>query len=54
MTDEEAAAEIEAKCMHGDVEAAHCDADAILCDVLRGLGYTKTVEAWKRVDKWYA
>lgn len=54
MTDAEAAARIKEKCSHGDWEIAHIDADEILCELLRSLGYAKTVEAWVAVDKWYA
>jgi hypothetical protein len=54
MTDEEAAAQIKERCSHGDTEAAHGVADDILCDLLKSLGYVKTVEAWEAVDKWYA
>lgn len=38
----------------GDAERAHFDADMILCDVLRTLGYHDIVDAWWKVEKWYA
>lgn len=38
----------------GDPEAAHMNADQTLCDLLDSLGYGEVVEAWRRVDKWYA
>lgn len=41
-------------CMTGDQECDHSKADDILCDLLRILGYEKTVAAWDQVDKWYA
>ena len=37
-----------------DTEGAHCYADEVLCDLLIELGYTKVVEAYHEVDKWYA
>ena len=54
MTDEQTAAKIHDNCDHGDTEAAHDNADKILCELLTSLGYVKTVEAWNSVDKWYA
>lgn len=38
----------------GDYETAHSEADDILCDVLKLLGYEDIVEAWDKVGKWYA
>lgn len=38
----------------GDIEAAHAAADDVLCDLLHALGYGDVVEAWERVEKWYA
>lgn len=37
-----------------DTEAAHSEADGILCDLLIALGYASVVEEWAKVDKWYA
>ena len=37
-----------------DPKQAHEDADKVLCDVLRFLGYGKLVALWKKVGKWYA
>jgi hypothetical protein len=54
MNDDEAAAEIKKECMTGDNECDHSAADDILCSLLLQLGYTKTVEAWQAVHKWYA
>lgn len=54
ITDKEAAERIRKTCMHRDLETAHSDADDILCEVLKALGYKETVEAWLAVDKWYA
>ena len=32
----------------------HSDADELLTELLQQLGFTKTVEAWSKVGKWYA
>ncbi len=37
-----------------DTEAAHAQADAVLCSLLIVLGYEDVIEAWRVVDKWYA
>ena len=37
-----------------DEELAHIEADDILCEVLRGLGYGEGVDVYERVAKWYA
>lgn len=37
-----------------DEEREHSRADAILCEVLKSLGYHELVEAYEAVDKWYA
>lgn len=39
---------------NGDTEAAHGDADQVLCDLLTSLGYEDVVSAWRAVNKWYA
>lgn len=38
----------------GDYEMAHSEADAIICELLRTLGYDDVVEEWHKVGKWYA
>ena len=43
-----------AECDTGDKEGDHYDADYLLCEALEWLGYTKTVEAYKALPKWYA
>ena len=35
-------------------EDAHIDADAVMCKVLKDLGYTKGVEIFERMPKWYS
>lgn len=52
-SDEEAAILIK-DCSRYDTEAAHCYADDMLCQLLKQLGYIKTVEAFEALDKWYA
>lgn len=37
-----------------DVEANHSKADKFVLEFLTELGYTKMVEAYKNVEKWYA
>ena len=37
-----------------DIEIAHMQADEILCELLRDLGYIDVVDAWEAVEKWYA
>lgn len=55
MTREEALADLKAAAdQNGDIEAAHADADTILCQLLTTLGYADVVEAWEKVEKWYA
>lgn len=54
MTEQEAIQEIENKCHSGDKEMDHSRADEVLCDFLKSLGFFDLVEAWEKVDKWYA
>ena len=37
-----------------DAESAHADADDVLCDLLKALGYNRVVEEYDKVKKWYA
>lgn len=53
-TDEEFAQRLDDECNTGDNEEDHMNADAILCDLLRQLGYAKTVLSFAAVRKWYA
>lgn len=53
LTDVEALARMQAL-NTGDTEADHVHADALLCELLSDLGYTKTVEAYDSMDKWFA
>jgi hypothetical protein len=47
-------AEAIASLSKADTERGHKSADAILCEMLTELGYTKTVAAFEALDKWYA
>ena len=38
----------------GDVEAIHQQADDVLCELLKALGYEDVVEEWRKVPKWYS
>lgn len=38
----------------GDEEWRHGEADRLLCELLTEMGFLRTVEAWKKVEKWYA
>lgn len=44
----------ESRSVGADVEAAHAEADGILCDILDMLGFEDIVEAYKAIEKWYA
>lgn len=37
-----------------DIEAAHNQADKILCDLLNSLGYDDVVKEFENLEKWYA
>jgi hypothetical protein len=54
MTREQAIEKLKALQGSGDVEAAHGDADEILCALLESLGYADVVAEWSEVEKWYA
>lgn len=38
----------------GDTEAAHCDADQILCDLLIEMGHKAVVYEYHKIEKWSA
>jgi hypothetical protein len=38
----------------GDLELDHVDADAVLIDIIRYLGWDDVAEAYDDIDKWYA
>lgn len=37
-----------------DEELAHTEADFLICELLKKLGYEKVVEEYDKVDKWYS
>ena len=37
-----------------DPEAAHSEADKVLCQLLRDIGYDDVVTEWEKINKWYA
>lgn len=37
-----------------DKEIAHCNADDVICDLLKSLGYEDVVKEYDFIDKWYA
>ena len=37
-----------------DAETSHLSADGMLCDILRHLGFNKTVDEFEQLSKWYA
>lgn len=54
MNKDEAIAKLKALQGSGDWEAAHGDADQVLCDFLTALGHADVVKEWDEVGKWYA
>lgn len=45
---------IQNSCNTGDNERDHAEADEIVCNLLKELGFHKVVEAYEDVGKWYA
>jgi hypothetical protein len=37
-----------------DIEALHSNADSLLCDLLREIGYGEVVDVYENIDFWYA
>ena len=42
------------KLQTADTELAHSEADKVLCELLKAMGFSDVVEAWDALDKWYA
>lgn len=38
----------------GDTEMDHCEADDLMCALLRSLGYGEGVDIFEEMPKWYA
>lgn len=36
------------------VETSHAEADRVLCDLLRTLGYGEVVDEYRKLPKWYS
>lgn len=53
-TDMEVAAMLRGFQEKHDPELTHIKADALLCDLLRALGYNQTVFDFENLEKWYA
>lgn len=53
MSEEEVIERIKCKCFTGDEELDHINADYILCDFLRLLGYDELVDVYESVSKYY-
>ena len=54
MNHEMALAAMKEAAANDDTEAAHGNADDVLCDFLSSLGYTDLVDEYHKVKKWYA
>lgn len=54
MTREDAIRMLRVEQKSGDIEAAHSNADDIICLLLEELGYSDVVEEYHKIDKWYA
>lgn len=54
MTREQAITELKKWQVDGDTEAAHWEADKVLCRLLTALGCQDVVAEWEKIDKWYA
>lgn len=37
-----------------DTDIAHIEADDLLCEFLKSLGYQDVVDAYKAIKKWYS
>jgi phosphomannomutase len=40
--------------LNNDTEEAHGQADDLLCELLRQLGFNSVVDEYEKVHKWYA
>lgn len=54
MTREDAIKKLKMEQSNGDTEMAHSNADDVLCELLRSLGYSDVVDEYEKVDKWFA
>jgi hypothetical protein len=54
MDRQEAIKQLKEAQLNGDTETAHADADDVLCELLKSLGYSDVVEEYNKVSKWFA
>ena len=54
MSPEEFAQRMREIAENSDTEAAHGEADKLMCDVLRSLGYSEGIDIFDSMEKWYA
>lgn len=54
MTKEEFKNKMQAIADKRDTEGGHIEADDLMCELLKGLGYGEGVEIFEGMDRWYA
>jgi hypothetical protein len=54
MTPEQAAEEMRRIADTYDEEGGHIEADALMCQILRDLGYGEAMDIFRDMDKWYS
>lgn len=54
LTREDALAKLQALANERDIERSHAEADHVLRDLLRTLGYGDVADAWNDLKKWYS
>ena len=54
MTPEEFAKAMRKLANGDDTEDSHFEADQIMCDILRALGYGEGVKVFREMKRWYA
>lgn len=54
MTKEQAIEKLKYLATRVDIEAAHMEADDVICELLNELGYREVTLAYAQVEKWYA
>ena len=45
---------LDARSQSGALNRTHIEADELMCEILRELGYAAGVEIFEEMDKWYA
>ena len=54
MTKEEFRNKMQAIADKRDIEEGHIEADDLMCELLKGLGYGEGVDIFEGMDRWYA